>query len=74
MSHDASAVTLQDTVDTLNTVLHKLQRVDGLLPIRISQNPPYTYQGSPMSVGAEGDSFYEYLLKQWLHTGKTKPQ
>ncbi|KAI0230855.1 Endoplasmic reticulum mannosyl-oligosaccharide 1,2-alpha-mannosidase [Lamellibrachia satsuma] len=50
--------TWEDTVDTLNTVLHKLQRVDGLLPIRISQNPPYTYQGSP----------------DWLHTGKTKPQ
>ena len=24
-----------------------------------------------VSVGALGDSFYEYLLKQWLYSGKT---
>jgi mannosyl-oligosaccharide alpha-1,2-mannosidase len=26
------------------------------------------------SVGAFGDSAYEYLLKQWLLTGKTEPK
>lgn len=24
-----------------------------------------------VSVGARGDSYYEYLLKQWLFSGKT---
>jgi mannosyl-oligosaccharide alpha-1,2-mannosidase len=26
------------------------------------------------SFGALGDSFYEYLLKQWLFTGRTEPK
>lgn len=27
-------------------------------------------QGSTITLGARGDSYYEYLLKQWLLTGK----
>jgi len=26
--------------------------------------------GSTITIGARGDSYYEYLLKQWLQTGK----
>ena len=28
------------------------------------------YHGGVVTLGARGDSFYEYLLKQWLLTGK----
>jgi endoplasmic reticulum Man9GlcNAc2 1,2-alpha-mannosidase len=27
-------------------------------------------QGATITLGARGDSYYEYLLKQWLLTGK----
>ena len=64
---------LQETVDSLNTVLHNLEGIDGLHSTSITPAAPHSYRGSSLSVGAEGDSFYEYLLKQWLQTGKTKP-
>lgn len=28
-------------------------------------------KGSHITLGARGDSYYEYLLKQWLQSGKT---
>ena len=30
------------------------------------------FQGALYSVGAGTDSYYEYLLKQWLQSGKTE--
>eukprot|EP00128_Syssomonas_multiformis_P004642 Colp12_sorted_trinity150504_noHs@26008 len=41
----------------------------GLLPIYIS---PVTgqFSGNTITLGARGDSYYEYLLKQWLLSGK----
>jgi len=47
--------------------MHKA--LEGLYPIYIN---PYTGQftNSKITFGAMGDSFYEYLLKMWLLTGK----
>jgi len=43
---------------------------EGLYPTAI--NPKLILQeGSTISLGADGDSFYEYLLKYWLQSGKT---
>lgn len=49
--------------------LHEIRKFDGLLPSVFSggMNLPE----SIMSMGGQSDSFYEYLLKQWLQTGKT---
>lgn len=30
------------------------------------------FQSTPYSVGAGIDSYYEYLLKQWIQSGKTE--
>jgi len=30
------------------------------------------FSGGVISFGARGDSYYEYLLKQWLQTGRTR--
>ena len=54
------------------TVLRLPGRADGLAPIFVD---PATgaLTGGLMTLGARGDSFYEYLLKQWLLGGKRQP-
>ncbi|KAG0337809.1 mannosyl-oligosaccharide alpha-1,2-mannosidase [Podila humilis] len=46
--------------------------LDGLVPIFID---PYkgTYSGDEIRLGSRGDSYYEYLIKQYLQTGKQEP-
>ena len=50
--------------------VHELPKTDGLVPIFINANTGMFRQFSTISLGARGDSYYEYLLKQWLQTGK----
>ncbi|MCJ1474675.1 mannosyl-oligosaccharide alpha-1,2-mannosidase [Lambiella insularis] len=45
---------------------------DGLLPIFI-QADRGTFQGSIIRLGSRGDSYYEYLIKQYLQTSKEEP-
>ena len=45
----------------------------GLIPIYIGSrsNPSLKgFTGSKISLGAMGDSYYEYLIKQWIQGGK----
>uniref|UniRef100_A0A5S6R4E3 alpha-1,2-Mannosidase n=1 Tax=Trichuris muris TaxID=70415 RepID=A0A5S6R4E3_TRIMR len=56
--------------------LHKLgneSAYPGLLPADIHDNNGIgaNFDYGTYSVGARADSYYEYLLKQWLQTGKT---
>ena len=49
--------------------LDSLQKEDGLYPLYVSRvNGQFV--GRDISFGALGDSFYEYMLKLWLFTGK----
>lgn len=43
---------------------------DGVCPVWVS---PHTggIHGDKLSLGSRGDSYYEYLLKHWILTGKT---
>ncbi|CAF1213904.1 unnamed protein product, partial [Didymodactylos carnosus] len=61
----------ETAADRSSNVLHGESKKDGLVPIFIS---PLTghFSGGVVSFGARGDSYYEYLLKQWLQTGQTK--
>ena len=43
----------------------------GLVPIFINANSGKFRKHSTITFGARGDSYYEYLLKQWIQTGKT---
>ncbi|XP_038222869.1 mannosyl-oligosaccharide 1,2-alpha-mannosidase IA [Zerene cesonia] len=57
----------------IREVLHNIQKPDGLYPNYI--NPRSGQWGQRhMSLGALGDSFYEYLLKAWLVTNNEDEQ
>ena len=45
---------------------------DGLLPIYIYANNG-KFRGSNIRLGSRGDSYYEYLIKQYLQTSKEEP-
>ncbi|KAK3586722.1 hypothetical protein CHS0354_017519 [Potamilus streckersoni] len=51
--------------------VHSLPKNDGLVPIFINAESGNFRESATISFGARGDSYYEYLLKQWLQTGKT---
>ena len=51
--------------------IHHLPKQDGLVPIFISAQTGKFRQFSTVTLGARGDSYYEYLLKQWVQTGNT---
>lgn len=58
-------------MDKVSRLVHKLEKKDGLVPIFIN---PFTGQFrsyATVTLGARGDSYYEYLVKQWLQTGKS---
>ncbi|KAB7499169.1 Endoplasmic reticulum mannosyl-oligosaccharide 1,2-alpha-mannosidase [Armadillidium nasatum] len=52
--------------------IHKLKKLDGLVPIFINAQTGQFRQHSTITLGARGDSYYEYLLKQWIQMGKTE--
>jgi mannosyl-oligosaccharide alpha-1,2-mannosidase len=45
---------------------------DGLLPIYIYANTG-NFRGNNVRLGSRGDSYYEYLIKQYLQTSKEEP-
>ncbi|KAL2255561.1 hypothetical protein VTK26DRAFT_3123 [Humicola hyalothermophila] len=45
---------------------------DGLVPIYISATTG-KFQGQNIRLGSRGDSYYEYLIKQYLQTNKKEP-
>ncbi|CAF1155280.1 unnamed protein product [Didymodactylos carnosus] len=57
--------------DKSSSVLHRASKTDGLVPIFINPTSGL-FSGGVISFGARGDSYYEYLLKQWLQTGRTR--
>ncbi|RIA85716.1 Glycoside Hydrolase Family 47 protein [Glomus cerebriforme] len=52
--------------------IDSLEKLDGLVPIFLN---PYDgkFVGNTITLGARGDSYYEYLLKQYLQTSRTEP-
>lgn len=60
----------ETAIQGVNEKVHSLPKKDGLVPIFINANTGSFRAGATISLGARGDSYYEYLLKQWLQTGK----
>ena len=59
-----------EKIHKINELLRKLERPDGLYPNYL--NPRTGRWGQQhVSIGALGDSFYEYLLKSWIQSGRT---
>jgi len=61
----------QDAVVRVSQLLHSLPKLDGLVPCFINPFSASFHVSSPVTLGASADSYYEYLLKQWIQTGKT---
>ncbi|XP_055841507.1 mannosyl-oligosaccharide alpha-1,2-mannosidase IA isoform X2 [Episyrphus balteatus] len=60
----------RERVQTIRQVLKEIEKPKGLYPNYL--NPKTGKWGQlHMSLGALGDSFYEYLLKAWLQSGQT---
>ncbi|KAJ3645935.1 hypothetical protein Zmor_023554 [Zophobas morio] len=61
----------ENVVSKVSQHIHTLEKKDGLVPIFINANTGQFRSYATITLGARGDSYYEYLLKQWLQTGKT---
>lgn len=58
-------------VDVVTNFLRRHEEKQGLFALSFSLVSGQA-QGNSFSVGARADSAYEYLLKQWLMTGRTE--
>ncbi|KAK9712959.1 mannosyl-oligosaccharide alpha-1,2-mannosidase [Basidiobolus ranarum] len=58
-----------DAAKAIMTVVDGLEKLDGLVPIFISPETG-TFWGTEIRLGSRGDSYYEYLLKQWLQNSQ----
>ncbi|XP_068588533.1 endoplasmic reticulum mannosyl-oligosaccharide 1,2-alpha-mannosidase [Cebidichthys violaceus] len=63
----------QEVVNEVMKLVHKLPgKQDGLVPMFINTNSgQFTHKGV-FTLGARADSYYEYLLKQWIQGGKAE--
>ncbi|VDO72525.1 unnamed protein product [Heligmosomoides polygyrus] len=70
LSHVTGNTIFSDKIKRIRDFLSQLDKPNGLYPLYLN---PKTGKWSSLdhSIGALGDSFYEYLLKHWLITGKT---
>ena len=51
------------------TKLQSLPKKDGLVPLFINAQTGKFRPGT-LTMGARADTYYEYLLKQWIQSGK----
>ena len=61
----------EEAVSKVSQQVHDLPKTNGLVPIFINAMTGKFRSYSTITLGARGDSYYEYLLKQWIQTGKT---
>lgn len=55
--------------------IHSLSgKKDGLVPMFINTNSGLFTHPRVFTLGARADSYYEYLLKQWIQGGKKETQ
>ncbi|XP_075415877.1 LOW QUALITY PROTEIN: endoplasmic reticulum mannosyl-oligosaccharide 1,2-alpha-mannosidase-like [Tenrec ecaudatus] len=61
----------QEAVEEVTRRVHTLSgKKDGLVPMFISTHSGHFTHLGMFTLGARADSYYEYLLKQWLQGGK----
>ncbi|RKU42314.1 mannosyl-oligosaccharide alpha-1,2-mannosidase [Coniochaeta pulveracea] len=61
-----------DKVEKVMQVVDDNRAKDGLVPIYINPNKGEFY-GNNIRLGSRGDSYYEYLIKQYLQTNRQEP-
>ncbi|XP_031558016.1 endoplasmic reticulum mannosyl-oligosaccharide 1,2-alpha-mannosidase-like [Actinia tenebrosa] len=62
----------KNAVDKVMQHLHTLPKKHGLVPIFVNADTGNFRASATITLGARGDSYYEYLLKQWIQSGKTE--
>ncbi|KAJ0183934.1 hypothetical protein K1T71_000357 [Dendrolimus kikuchii] len=71
LSRASNNPVFEDAAAAVSEKIHHLPKKHGLVPIFINPNTGHFLPHATITLGARGDSYYEYLLKQWLQTGKT---
>ncbi|XP_008422851.1 endoplasmic reticulum mannosyl-oligosaccharide 1,2-alpha-mannosidase isoform X2 [Poecilia reticulata] len=75
LSHLTQDPQYQDAVNEVMRLVHKLPgKYDGLVPMFINTNSGQFSHKGVFTLGARADSYYEYLLKQWIQGGKTEDE
>ncbi|XP_059398370.1 endoplasmic reticulum mannosyl-oligosaccharide 1,2-alpha-mannosidase-like [Carassius carassius] len=65
----------QNAVEEVTRQVHRLEgKHDGLVPMFINTNSGKFTRRGAFTLGARADSYYEYLLKQWLQSGKKETE
>uniref|UniRef100_A0A8C2AUS3 alpha-1,2-Mannosidase n=1 Tax=Cyprinus carpio TaxID=7962 RepID=A0A8C2AUS3_CYPCA len=65
----------QNAVEEVTRQVHRLEgKRDGLVPMFINTNSGKFTRRGAFTLGARADSYYEYLLKQWLQGGKKETE
>ena len=60
----------KEAADKVSRHFHNLDKLNGLVQIYVNPHSGHLQSGGTITLGARGDSYYEYLLKQWLQGGK----
>jgi mannosyl-oligosaccharide alpha-1,2-mannosidase len=61
-----------EKAENVMKVIDDLEAPDGLVPIFVSADVGM-FRGNNIRLGSRGDSYYEYLIKQYLQTSKQEP-
>ena len=56
----------------INQKLHIMPKLDNMVACMINAQTGQFRRSSTVSVGASADSYYEYLIKQWIQSSKTE--
>ena len=59
----------QRSIDVVEKLMRMDGRTSGLAPFYVDPASG-ALSGGVLTLGARGDSYYEYMLKQWLISGK----
>lgn len=70
-----SPLSAQEAAEEVTRRVHALSgKKDGLVPMFISTHSGLFTHLGVFTLGARADSYYEYLLKQWIQGGKQDTQ
>jgi len=68
LSHLTGSAKYAEAVDNISRAVRGIPKAEGLVSIYL--DPRRVSMHGPVSLGSRGDSYYEYLLKAWLLTGR----
>lgn len=72
LSRCTGDVRFEQAAIKVSEIVHNLSKPNGLVPIFINPNTGEFRAYATITMGARGDSYYEYLLKIWIQTGQSK--